>query len=131
MKWLTFFFTLFIILIIVLADLGKLGILKVVNQIPYGDKIGHFILYGILTLLIDLTLLQSQRFTLRPSLLVFQVALILALIIGLEEFSQQYFPKRTFDLIDLTVSYLGVIFFSWVALKIKRAERADGSSLRS
>jgi hypothetical protein len=119
MKWLTFFFALFILLIIVLADLGKLGILRVVNQIPYGDKLGHFILYGILTLLLDLTLLRS----LHPSnrcLLVFRIALILALIIGLEEFSQQYFPKRTFDLVDLTFSYLGVVFFSWVALKIKR-----------
>jgi len=59
MKWLTTLFTLFIILIIVLADQGNLGILKVVNEIPYGDKAGHFILYGMLTLLLDLTLMRS------------------------------------------------------------------------
>ena len=59
MKWLTILFALFIILIIVLADLGKLGILQTVNQIPMGDKAGHFILYGILTLLINLTLFRS------------------------------------------------------------------------
>jgi VanZ family protein len=47
------------------------------------------------------------------------VALILGLIIGIEEFSQQYFPSRTFDLIDLMFSYLGVGFFSWLALRIK------------
>ena len=117
MKWLTFFFTLFIILIIVLADLGKLGILKVVNQIPYGDKIGHFALYGILTLLFDLTLTRALPHPSRK-LVVLRIALILSLLIGLEEFSQQYFPKRTFDLIDLTVSYLGVIFFSWVSLRV-------------
>lgn len=118
MKWLTFFFTLFIVLIIILADLGKLGILGWLNKIPYGDKAGHFILYGILTLLFDLTLIRSQRFTLRPSLLVLRIALILSLIIGLEEYSQQFFFKRTFDLIDLAFSYLGVIFFSLVALRV-------------
>jgi VanZ family protein len=119
MKWLAALFALLIVCIIVFADMGKLGILRFVNSIPYGDKIGHFVLYGILTLLLDLTLLGSPRFTLRPNLLVLRIALILSLIIGLEEYSQQYFPKRTFDLIDLTFSYLGVIFFSWLALKIK------------
>jgi len=119
MKWLTVFFTLFIILIIILADMGKLGLLKMINQIPFGDKAGHFILYGILTLLLDLTLLRSLR-TPDPNLLVLRVALILVLIIGLEEYSQKYFPHRTYDLVDLTFSYLGVIFFSWLALRIKK-----------
>jgi len=117
MKWLAFLFGLFILAIIVLADKGSLGILGVVNRIPFGDKAGHFILYGILTLLIDLTLIRSRP-DLSPNLIVLRCVLILALLIGLEEFSQQYFPKRTFDLVDLTFSYLGVIFFSWVALKM-------------
>lgn len=119
MKWLTFLFSLLIVLIIVLADRGQLGILGFINQIPYADKAGHFILYGILTLLLDLTLLQSRRFTLSPNLLVLRVALILGLLIGLEEYSQQFFAKRTYDLIDLTFSYLGVAFFSWLALRIR------------
>ena len=119
MKWLTILFALFIILIIVLADQGNLGILKLINQIPYGDKAGHFILYGILTLLLDLTLIRSLPDR-SPKRVVVICGLILAVFIGLEEFSQQYFPSRTFDLIDLTFSYLGVIFFSWFALKIYR-----------
>ena len=119
MKWLTTLFTLFIILIIVLADQGNLRILKVVNEIPYGDKAGHFILYGMLTLLLDLTLMRSLP-NRSPKRVVVSIGLILALLIGLEEFSQKYFPSRTFDLIDLTFSYLGVIFFSWFALKIKK-----------
>ena len=118
MKWLAFLFGLFILAIIVLADKGSLGILGVVNRIPFGDKAGHFILYGILTLLVDLTLIRSLPDR-SPKLVVVSIGLTLALLIGLEEFSQQYFPKRTFDLVDLTFSYLGVIFFSWVALKVK------------
>src|SRR5215510_2977583 len=110
MKWLTFFFVLFILLIIVFADLGKLGILGVINQIPYGDKAGHFILYGILTLLLDFTFIRALPAR-SPKLLVATIGLILALIIGVEEYSQQFFAKRTYDLVDLTFSYLGVIFF--------------------
>lgn len=117
MKWLTILFALFILFIIILADLGQLSLLGFLNRIPFGDKVGHFILYGILTLLLDLTLLRSKRFTLRPSLLVLRVALILAVLIGIEEYSQQFFAKRTFDLVDLVFSYLGVAFFSWVAYK--------------
>lgn len=117
MKWLTFFFTLFILLIIILADAGKLGILRVINQIPWGDKAGHFILYGILTLLLDLTFIRSLP-NRSPKLIVVCTGLILVLIIGFEEYSQQFFAKRTYDLVDLTFSYLGVIFFSWRALKM-------------
>ena len=116
MKWLTFLFTLFIVLIIVLADLGKLGILKLIHDIPYGDKAGHFILYGILTLLLDLTFTRSLP-NQSPKLIVVLTGLVLAFIIGLEEYSQQFFASRTYDLVDLTFSYLGVIFFSWRAVK--------------
>jgi VanZ family protein len=116
MKRLAVLFGLFVVGIIVLADLGLLEILGFVNRIPHGDKVGHFLLYGILTLLIDLALIRSLPSPSRH-LLVFRVALILALLIGLEEFSQQFFAKRTFDLVDLAFSYLGVIIFSWVALK--------------
>lgn len=115
MKRLAILFSLFIVGIIILADLGMLGILGVVNRIPYGDKVGHFLLYGVLTLLIDLALFRSRP-DLRPGLIVLRVALVLTLLIGLEEFSQLYFPNRSFDLVDLAFSYLGVIFFSWVAL---------------
>ena len=118
MKHLTILFTLFIILIIILADLGQLGFLKLLNQIPFADKIGHFVLYGILTLLLDLTLTRTLPHPSRK-LTVLRIALILSLLIGLEEYSQQFFAKRTFDLVDLAFSYLGVFFFSWVAINKK------------
>lgn len=124
MKWLTASFVLFIILIIFLADTDRLGILAFINQIPYGDKVGHFVLYGILTLLIDLTLFSSV-FALKllsPGRLAVVGGLILALLIGLEEYSQKFFASRTYDLIDLTFSYLGVIFFSLVSLRIIKSK---------
>jgi VanZ family protein len=126
-KRLTILFALFILFIIVLADTGNLWRLDFLNRIPCGDKAGHFLLYGILTLLLDLTLLRSKRFGLRPNLLVLRVALTLALLIGIEEYSQQFFAKRTFDLVDLAFSYLGVAFFSWAALRVRRTGRVNES----
>jgi len=125
MKYLAILFTLFIILIIILADLGQLGFLKILNQIPFGDKIGHFVLYGILTLLIDLTFARALPHPSRK-LIIFRIALILILLIGIEEYSQQFFAKRTFDLVDLAFSYLGVIFFSWLALRVRRTSDPEG-----
>lgn len=118
MKWITILFFLFIILIIVLADRGQLGILKLVNQIPYGDKAGHFILYGILTFLVDLTLFEALPLR-STKLIAVMTGLTLALLIGVEEYSQQFFSSRMYSLQDLFASYLGVIFFSWLALRIK------------
>lgn len=119
MKWLAALFGLFILLIIVLADRGQLGVLGWLDRIPFGDKIGHFVLYGILTLLLDLALFRSLPH-LDRRLLSLRIAFILALLIGLEEFSQIFFPNRSFDLVDLAFSYLGVFFFSWLALRIKQ-----------
>ncbi len=123
LKWLTVLFTAFIILIVVLADMGRLGILNQINRIPYADKVGHFILYGILALLIDLTLFRSlppeRSRGSSPMRIAVISGLILALLIGLEELSQRNFPTRTFSLADLSASYLGLICFSWIAIKVE------------
>ena len=119
MKWLTVLFTVFIIVVIVLANKGKLGSLHFIYDFPNGDKAGHFILFGILTFLLDLTFFQTLPRADRKRAAV-MIGLILALLIGLEELSQKYFPGRTFSLFDLSASYVGVLFFSWLALKTKR-----------
>ena len=118
MKWYAALFGLFIVGVIVFANLGWLSILGFINRIPFGDKAGHFILYGILTLLIDLAFIRANQ-EINPKLIVLRVALVLALLIGLEEYSQQFFEKRTSDWADLLFSYLGVGFFSWVAMRKK------------
>lgn len=119
LKWLAILFTIFIILIIVLADVGILKhYVGFIYDFPFGDKVGHFTLYGILTLLIDLAAFRSFPDQSSGRLAV-KCGLTLALLIGLEEFSQRYFSSRTSDIVDLVFSYLGVAFFSWLAVKIK------------
>jgi len=122
MKRLAILFGLFIITIIILADLGDLGPLHFIYDVPYGDKLGHFVLYGILALLVDLSLFQSFP-DVDPGRMALLSGLCLALLIGLEEFSQKFFVKRNFDLLDLTAGYLGVICFSWLALRIKKKNK--------
>ena len=119
MKLPAILFTIFIVLVIILADIGILNrYVGFIYNFPFGDKAGHFILYGVLVLLLNLALFRSFPGQKRNRL-VLNCGLILALLIGLEEFSQKYFSSRTFDLVDLTFSYLGVLFFSWVAILIK------------
>jgi len=116
MKWYAILFGLFILGITVLANLGWLNILGFINRIPYGDKAGHFVLYGILTLLVNLSFIRS-RHDISPRVIVLRVALILALLIGIEEYSQRFFENRTSSWADLAYSYLGVTVFSLVALR--------------
>ncbi|HSL30858.1 MAG TPA: VanZ family protein [Anaerolineales bacterium] len=118
MKWLAILFALFIGIIILLANTGHLASLDFLQIIPYSDKAGHFLLYGILALLINLTLFRSYPQGHRIWIAVSSSA-VLALLIGLEEWSQQLFVNRTFSFADLGASYLGVIFFAWVAVRTK------------
>ncbi|HLO30430.1 MAG TPA: VanZ family protein [Anaerolineales bacterium] len=119
MKWLTILFALFILIIILLADLGKLGILGLINRIPFADKAGHFSLYGILAFLLNLTLFRALPSQSR-TWIAFVSGSILALLIGLEEFSQRNFSTRTFSLGDLTASYLGLLCFAWLAIRTRK-----------
>ncbi len=118
MKRWAILFGLVILAIIVLADEGRLGFLYALYDFPYGDKVGHFILFGLLSLLINLSVFEARPNADKKRLAVI-VGLILAFLIGLEELSQIWFPTRSFDLLDLAASYLGVAFFAWLAIKIK------------
>jgi VanZ family protein len=111
----TLLFALFIVAIVIDANLGQFPpILKRFYDFPGGDKAGHFILFGILSFLLNrsaLTLLPNWN----PARLVLSVSLFLSILIGLEEWSQSLFPTRTMSLIDLLASYLGVGVFAWLA----------------
>jgi VanZ family protein len=123
MKTLTVLFTIFILTVIVLADMGRLGFLGFVYDFPYGDKAGHFILYGILAFLFNLTTLRSRPAPTSKRDAVF-VTLILALLIAAEEFSQKYFANRTFSVKDLMFGFAGMALgmgLAWrLAQKVRR-----------
>ena len=111
----------FIGAVVLLADTRHLGFLYAVYEFPYGDKAGHVLLYGVLTLLADLAL-----FELLPGRERRRVALAcgvsVALLASLEELSQLWFPSRTPSWFDLLASYAGVGLFSWIAMHVPRFE---------
>lgn len=119
--WIAISFTLFVLLIIFIADSGRFpNFIRKLYDFPNGDKVGHFLLMGLLSYVLNRTALDS-RVDLGLPRVVWAVSLILAFFVTLEELSQQFFPKRTFSLLDLTFSYAGIAFFAWLALKTKKS----------
>ena len=120
MKYISALFFIFIIAVIVLADTGSLPhSIRTVFGFPYGDKLGHFILFGLLDFFLTRAFLSS--FHSRPrGWVTLSVGLTLALLITAEEFSQKFFETRTFGLVDLFASLLGVVVGGWMAYKIKK-----------
>ena len=119
MKHISILFTIFIIVIIILADNGNIPpFIRSIYDFENGDKLGHFILYGLLTFFITRTFFSALPSKSR-SWVTLSVGFILSLLIGAEEWSQQFFSTRTFDLIDLSASYLGVVVGGWMAYKWK------------
>ena len=127
-KWLTLAFTCFIVFIIVQANLGNNAwFMAIQRMIPHADKVGHFVLVGIMALLLNLSLTVRQisfagRFWLLGSI-------ILTVIFTVEEFSQLRFAHRTFDLGDLTMDYLGIFVFGRIARAISPYIKADKTTL--
>ena len=117
--WLALLALGFLILIVILANTGLLprGI-RQLYDFPYGDKVGHFLLMGLINFILNWTMLASRTDP-QPATVIWKVSLLFALIVTLEEFSQQFFPRRTFSLLDLSFSYLGITAAAFLAWKLK------------
>ena len=91
-----------------------------VTAYPGLDKVGHFLLIGGTAFLLNLALgLRGWRALGRRWLV---GSVIVAVVFTLEEFSQRWFPSRTFDLLDLTADYVGILFFGWLAKRVFGAD---------
>ena len=111
---LTLVYVIFLAAIIFLA--GRKGtryLLNFVGSIPYGDKIGHFVLMGILAFLVNL-LLRLKTFGVGKVRYLAGSIIVLA-VVAAEEISQLFISGRTFDFTDLIADFLGILFFSELA----------------
>ncbi|MBI5353714.1 MAG: VanZ family protein [Chloroflexi bacterium] len=117
MKYIALVFLAFIVGVVILADTHHLpSFVTALYDFPNGDKVGHFILLGLLNFFITRAFLSALHG--RPrGWVTLSIGLILAFLITLEEFSQKYFSARTFDLFDLLASFLGVLLGGWLANK--------------
>ena len=128
-NWFTIFFVICALLIIILADSGNLPRpIKDLYDFPYGDKVGHFLLMGLLSFFLNRTALASFS-SHKPASVILAVSLSLALFVSLEELSQQFLPTRTFSLTDLAVNYMGITFFAWVVWLSASKNKKDCQSL--
>ncbi|MBI5944154.1 MAG: VanZ family protein [Chloroflexi bacterium] len=120
MKYIAAFFLVFIIGVVILADLDRLPpFIHAIYDFPNGDKLGHFSLFGVLNFFLTRAFLSSLPN--RPrNWVTLSVGAILSLAITLEEISQIFFSARTFSLIDLFASFLGVVVGGWVAWWLKK-----------
>jgi len=111
----------FTLYIVYAADTGTLppSIIRL-YRFPGGDKAGHVLIFGILTLGLS-ALLHPRRIRLRGISLPAGMVLT-AVLTTLEEISQRFIAGRTFDLLDLACSYLGIVlgFLAWMLLKPAR-----------
>ncbi len=115
-------FAVLLVALIIGADLGYLSLPNIVYRFPYGDKVVHFVLFGLMSLLANLAIFEAQPRRSRVSLAL-MTCLLLALLIGFEEYSQQWLPSRQASLGDFAAGVLGVVVFAWLAIAIDRRKR--------
>jgi VanZ family protein len=85
--------------------------------IPYGDKLGHFMLYGTLSLLAVIAV--TDKYLLVNKFRIPIGAIIVLLIAIAEELTQLFLSQRTFDLLDISANIVGVFIFPWLFYKFK------------
>jgi len=102
----------FIIWIIYLANTGAPSVFfDLIKHIPYGDKVGHCLLFGTLTFLANLTLKFNTITLGRVSAYI--GSCLVAVFVLVEEISQGFIPSRTLDGADLLADALGIALFSY------------------
>jgi VanZ family protein len=110
-------FLVFICWIIIQADLGQSGEWsQYTRRLPFGDKAGHFLLYGLLAFLVNLAL-DNRKVNILSQRVLLGASLVLAFAV-LEEFTQIYLSTRDFEVLDILCDLGGVICFSWLSIKV-------------
>jgi hypothetical protein len=106
-----------------LADSGRARwLFRMAESIPGGDKVGHFVLFGLLAFLVNLVMRATVfRF---GKLTVLKGSAIVMVIVIAEEVSQQFFVSRSFELLDLTADLAGIWIFGQLACLYLKRERA-------
>lgn len=120
-KWTLFGFSGFLFSLIWLADTGHgQWLYNLARLVPGGDKTGHFVLFGFLSLLVNVVLQCAKLRLGRLALL--KGSLVVSLFAMAEEISQLFFRSRTFDLMDLGAGLVGIWIFGRLAARYTKYE---------
>lgn len=110
---------LFVAAIVVLADLGETETGRLIDRVravPHGDHAAHLLLMGSLALVVSLAI-GPRRVT--PLAIPLGCAIVMTLV-TLEELSQLFLARRTFDLLDLAADAIGVAIASAIVVGVER-----------
>ncbi|MBI4320198.1 MAG: VanZ family protein [Chloroflexi bacterium] len=117
MKWLAGLFAILLILVVVAADRGQLpGVVRALYAFPGGDKVGHFVLLGILSFLVNVSITARQDGSRRIVL----ASLAIAVLVTIEEWSQVLFGTRSPSWEDLASSCAGIAFSAGLVWLVRR-----------
>lgn len=110
----TILYALFITGIVICASNGWFSATFAWVKSYASDKALHFTLVGTMALLLNLSfncaaIRPDKRWLMWGTTIMLVVATV-------EEFSQIFVPKRTFDLLDLSCNYLGIMVLGRLAL---------------
>ena len=100
---------------------NRFGLMNQVRRVPGGDKTGHFFLMGMLAFLV--TLATARPWLTRIGSHVARWGTLVAIVIAAEEYSQRYFPTRTFSMLDMAASLGGILVFSLLSFLVLRARQ--------
>jgi len=102
------------------------GLFSAVRSVPGGDKLGHLLLMGLLSFLLNTSLRCRTVGVCGRRILLGSI--IVCVAVTLEEVSQIFVRYRSFDPVDLLFDYLGIWAFGKAAvyLRARRSLRADG-----
>ena len=121
--WALLIFVVFLFTLIWLADVGRgQWFFDLARVVPGGDKTGHFILFGLLSLLVNFVFRAAVGRIGRLSVL--KGTLVVAIFAISEECSQLLFVSRTFDLLDLSAGLVGIWVFGRLAGRYLKPELA-------
>lgn len=112
----------FVLLLVIIADLG-LGkpLYDWVKIIPGSDKTGHFLLMGFISFPIHLLMKQPILRILRIP--VPKGVFVIIPLILIEELSQFYFSHRNCSTLDFASDVAGVLVFGYLAVIYKHTKR--------
>ena len=112
-------FITFFIVIVVIADRGQGNQWwAFINGIPNGDKLGHVVLIGTLSLLCNLAIRARPRGKLARWITL--PTLILLVLLSLEELAQAFIPTRTCDFFDWLADLAGLALGQVAAAGLER-----------
>lgn len=119
MKWIAVSFALLVAAIGVLASLGADSfVFRWSKAVPRGDMVAHFLLIGMLALLINCAF-RTRRVRFGP-VAMHRATIVVAALVTIEECSQLWVPNRSFSLSDLAANWAGIVVFGEMVLRVVR-----------